>query len=598
MKRVLFVCIFVFLFLFLVLPLQADLYDDLSRQIDELNKTFAAINSANQTNETQLQGLQKKLDSIKSQVAVLEREIEKKQAQVAEGEKAFAVQQKLLNQRAKSYYKNMGKNSFSIVNLLLSENISESLQNYFYQKTLVDEDKKAIIRIAVFIKQVGDQKKELETEKTQLAAVKVEVDKQSTFLAGEVAKTKTYLGELQSKIVDLSSQQQALLSAKINSIPLPRSAQTSLGGCVPDVDLSGGSVKDSGFGGSKFAFFSFGVPNKIGMNQYGAWGRAKAGRNETEILQAYYNFDQIETVDTNINIKVNDSDGFNAGNIIWSDNLEEYVKRVYEMPSGWTENNSSALKAQVIAIRSYVLAATDNGNISICANEHCQVFKTEPKDDVWKQAVSDTAGKVMKQGGKPIKAWFSSTHGGIILASGEIGWSSTDWTKHGGFDASGSVNNFSDLKNNAYDRESKWFYCDWGYRSQYNNTAWLKPEEVADIVNAYLLYSKDKNTTVHLGRTDSSDVPDTWDASKVKEELRNRGESPLDSVNNIEVAWDSSGISQTVIVDGRSLSAQRFKNIFNLRAPANIQIKPACNLTSSDDIDKACTYALFNVEKR
>ena len=132
MKRVLFLCIFCFLFFYLALPLRADQLDDITKQIDDLNKTFSAINSANQTNETQLQGLQKQLDNIKAQVSVLEREIEKKQAQVIEGERAFEAQQSLLNQRAKSYYKNMGKNSFSVVNLLLSDNISESLQNYSY----------------------------------------------------------------------------------------------------------------------------------------------------------------------------------------------------------------------------------------------------------------------------------------------------------------------------------------------------------------------------------------------------------------------------------------------------------------------------------
>ena len=134
MKRIFFLCLFIALFLFVTLPLRADQLDDITKQIDDLNKTFSAINSANQTNETQLQGLQKQLDTIKAQVSSLEHEIAIKQEQVTEGEKAFTTQQLLLNQRAKSYYKNMGKNSFSVVNLLLSENISESLQNYFYQK--------------------------------------------------------------------------------------------------------------------------------------------------------------------------------------------------------------------------------------------------------------------------------------------------------------------------------------------------------------------------------------------------------------------------------------------------------------------------------
>ncbi|MEK7096924.1 MAG: SpoIID/LytB domain-containing protein, partial [Patescibacteria group bacterium] len=119
--------------------------------------------------------------------------------------------------------------------------------------------------------------------------------------------------------------------------------------------------RDPGFS-PKFALFTYGVPNRVGMNQYGAWGRAKAGKNEVEILQAYYNYDEIKKWDTNIEIRV---DG------IGSFKLEEYVKRLYEIPDSWTDNNLAALKAQAIAARSYVLAYTNNGQGSICATESC-----------------------------------------------------------------------------------------------------------------------------------------------------------------------------------------------------------------------------------
>ena len=98
----------------------------------------------------------------------------------------------------------------------------------------------------------------------------------------------------------------------------------------------------------------------------------------------------------------------------------------------------AALKAQAIAVRSYVLAATNNGASSICATDQCQVFQPNPKGGNWEQAVNDTAGQVMVQGGQPIKAWFSSTHGGYIHSSGDIGWADTAWTKNAQ-DTSGSV---------------------------------------------------------------------------------------------------------------------------------------------------------------
>jgi peptidoglycan hydrolase-like amidase len=201
------------------------------------------------------------------------------------------------------------------------------------------------------------------------------------------------------------------------------------------------------------------------------------------------------------------------------------------------------------------------------------------------QAVNDTSGKVMIQGGSPIKAWFSSTHGGVIFSSGEIGWSSTGWTKHGTDTPSGSASSFDDLKNNAFDRSSPWFYCDWGSRSDSNNTAWLRPQEVADIANTLLLIKKDSSTAENLYQPDKSNPAgkETWDGEKVKSELRNRGISPIDSVNDISVSADiGSGRTNTIVINGQSFSASEFKDRFNLRAPANLQI----------------VGPLFNIERR
>ncbi|MBI3366159.1 hypothetical protein HY041_00835 [Candidatus Roizmanbacteria bacterium] len=191
-------------------------------------------------------------------------------------------------------------------------------------------------------------------------------------------------------------------------------------------------------------------------------------------------------------------------------------------------------------------------------------------------------------GGSPVKAWFSSTHGGYVFSSGEIGWSSTSWTKHAS-DTSGGVGSFSDLKNNAYDKDSPWFYCDWGSRSEYNKTAWLKPQEVADIANIILLAKRDSSIGEHLYQTDKPNPAgtDTWDAEKIKSELRIRGESPYNNVSDVSVTADFGGgrvTSVTVSGDAGSTSfdAKEFKDWFNLRAPANIQI----------------VGLLFNIEKR
>ncbi len=583
MKRVLLLCLSFFLFVAIAVPLRADQLDDVTKQLEDLKNTFSQINSANQTNEKQLADLQKRLDSIKAQVSVLEDSIQTKEEQIKVGEKAFDEQQKLLRVRARSYYKNIGKNSFSVVNLLLSDNISTSLQNFFYQKTLVDEDKKAIIKIVMFIKDVEDKKKALESEKASLAAVKAEVDKQSTFLAGEVAKSTKYLGELQGKIAELAAQRDSLIAGRLAALNLPQSAYTTTGGCSSD--LTNG--KDPGFS-PRFGFFTFGVPHRVGLSQYGAKGRANDGKNAEDIMKFYFNADYSTGYRTDVTIHVVGTNEYGQTfDNQW--NIDEYLKHVYEMPTDWP---MEALKAQAIAARSYALAYTNNGSGSICPSQHCQVVKQEENSDSWKSAVDATKGIVLTNGGNPISAYFSSTAGGYTYASGSD-ISSRPWTKNTQ-DGSGGYNSFDDIKNNAYDGpshgNSPWFYCDWGSRSSYGGTAWLKSDEAADIVNVAMLALKDGSTIGNLYQTDKPNPAgkETWDANKVKVEAKNRGLSPFNSIDSISVSADfGGGRSTSVTVSGDAGTktfdnANDFKTYFNQRAPANIQI----------------VGLLFNVEKR
>jgi SpoIID/LytB domain protein len=351
-----------------------------------------------------------------------------------------------------------------------------------------------------------------------------------------------------------------ILAARLAGLNIPLYAYNTQGGCSSDIG------KDPGFGGG-FGFFTYGVPNRVGLNQYGAFGRAKAGDGYEKILRAYYNFDSLEKRDATINVE-----GYHGYS------LDDYVKRIYEVPNEWGDQGGmDALRAQAIAARSYALAYTNNGSGSICTTQQCQVFQDNVKTGNWENAVNDTAGIVMVQGGQSIKAWFSSTHGGYIFSSGDIGWSGTSWTKNAR-DTSGDVNSFSDLKNNAYDKDSPWFYCDWGSRADHNKTAWLKADEVADIVNVILLIQNDSSVKDHLYQTDKSNPAgtDTWDQGRVKQEL-SKYRTPYNNIGNISVSADfGSGKTSNVNVSGDggsvSISGSDFKNYFNLRAPANIQI--------------------------
>lgn len=518
---------------------------------------LAPIQSANEKNKQDLNALQKQLSSISAKINSFLDQLKKTQADINLREEKMAYTKELFNQKARDQYTFLRLYD-PITPFIFSDTASQAFQEISLRQKAADADRKSMEQYATDLIKLKRDEDSLQKSKDSLTSAQKTVSDKATFLSGEVAKASAYLATL-------SAKQQAFIAAKLESLGLSRSAYNMKGGCSSDIS----PFKDPGFSPS-YAFFSYGVPNRIGLNQFGAKGRAEAGQNAETILKAYYNADYTTGYSQSINIHVTGSNEFGQSfDNTW--NIDDYLKHLYEMPTSW---NSETLKAQAIAARSFALAYTNNGSNSICPSQQCQVVKKELNDGAWQSAVDATRGIVMTSGGTPIKAWFSSTHGGYAYTSGDIGWSNTSWTKRLQ-DSTGGINSFSDLSNNAYDKNSPVFYCDWGSRAAYNKTAWLKPEEIADIANVILLAKADGSTQDHLAQPDKTnpDGVDTWDAGRVKSELSSRGIAPLDSVSGVSIGTDfGSGKTTTVTIDGRSFDGQDFKTYFNLRAPSNIQI--------------------------
>lgn len=545
----------------------ADEFDEITKKLDELSRARDMSVAATKPLESRLNTLEKQLADIKARVAAIEADLLKKKNDLekAEGdltEKQDAFAQKVRKAYIRSY------SDVPILSLFSQEEATNVTRDLAYRQALAQRDKEAITILALWIKDLEERRAALEKENTRLIGIKAKVDEESGFLSKEVAGAKAYQAQLSSEIAQLTARQQQILAEKLGSLNLPVSLGAGPLFCTDDRKL------DPGFGNA-FAFFTFGIPHRVGMNQYGALGRAQAGQSHEDILRAYFadfSFEQR----SNVNMSVS---GYG------SMSLEIYLLGIYEMPESWP---LEALKAQAIAARSYALSYTDNGAKEICTTQSCQVYKQPHKSGAWKTAVEETAGKTMVSGGSPISAWYSSTDGGYTYTSADVGWSSRSFTKRLR-DTTSDVAGFSDLFTRAYDRDSPCFYAAQGVRSQYAKSAWLKVSEVADIVNVILLVRRDSGTRSHLYQPDKPNPEGqaNWDSEQVKTELRSRGGTPFSSISNVSISADfGTGIVTNVSVAGdggsESFNGTEFRNFFNLRAPANIQI----------------VGPLYNVEKR
>ena len=487
--------------------------------------------------------LKKRIDQAANLISQLEENI-------FEREVDLGVQEELLHSRVRSYYKKSREYSPLLI-FLASENAADLTRELAFRQAATNQDKQIILKISSELAQLKEDKERLEKEKVNLAKVKTDFNKRAVFLEGELAEAAAYRAML-------SAKQQQLLAQKLASLNLP----TSLGAgplyCTDDRNL------EPGFRPA-FAFYTFGIPHRVGMNQYGAYGRSQAGQSYQDILRAYFegvNFEKRP----NININVQ---GYG------SMPLEQYLLGIYEMPGNWP---MEALKAQAVAARSYALAYTHNGANEICTSQKCQVYKGGNKGGNWEAAVRATEGEVAVHGGQVITAWYASTAGGYTYLSSDVGWSARPWTKRMR-DASGDVGDFTDLMARAYDKESPCFYAAQGWRSQYGKSAWLKAEEVADIINVLMLAKRDSGTQKHLSQTDkpNPDGAETWDAGRVRQELQSRGGTAFSQISSVSVGWDKGlGRTTSVTVAGdagsQTFDGNEFKDYFNLRAPANIQI--------------------------
>ncbi|TXH05033.1 MAG: hypothetical protein E6R05_02425 [Candidatus Moraniibacteriota bacterium] len=537
----------------------AESLEEIEKQIADLTNQLQLSQAATTPLEAEVAKLQKQIVSIQSQIKQYEGEIQELGQDIESREKKIKTQYLILGAKVRDYYKKTRFYS-PLLTLLSSQSAGELTRELTYKEATADEDKELIVSITREIMQLETDKKRLESDKVRLAALQKKIDGQKAFFEKEIAGAKKWQQELSGKIATLTAKQQAILSEKSGTF------QTTVGDVPLADDPASRPDYNPGFSPA-FAAFSFGAPHFKGMSQYGAFGRAKQGQSYETILKAYYG-NGIEIRDHNPDAQIV-VEGYG------SYSLEEYAKRIYEMPGSWgDEGGMEALKAQAIAARSYALARGG----TICATESCQVFKPSPKGGRWEEAVNATRGKVVYANGSPFSTWYASTSGGYQLS-----YSANGYSTPGFWDTPSGQAGWT---GQAYEKVagSPWFYKAW-YKTRSGDACgrshpWLNSEEMADILNAWVV--------LFNGGGDSGRVtPESgcWGGSPyTKDELRGIG--GFSSVSSVSVSYGNNGVTANLTFvtnkGNTTIAAADFKKASNLRAPGRISLKSN----------------LFNIEKK
>ena len=533
---------------------------DYQCQIDAIQKDIDAISPAQQKNKEDLAALNSQIADLTSKISKLTAQLKNLEAEIAEREEDLAYTKEIFDEKAKNHYTFLRLYD-PITPFLFSDTASQAFQEIVLRQRAADEDRKTMEKYAEDLYSLNTDQDNLEKNKASLSSLQAQVTEKQKFLSSEVAKVDSYISSLSAKQTELAALKAGGFSTTVGDVP--SSAEPCSG------KPGSNNFCDPGFRPA-FAAFSYGAPHRKGMSQYGAYGRAKSGQDAETILHAYYGGIEIKKdYATNINITVQ---GYGVVDI------ETYVKRIYEMPASWTDNNSAALKAQAVAARSYALAYTNNGAGSICATESCQVYKPVNKGGAWDAAVEATRGWVLVTGGKPFSAWYASTAGGYTFGYSAQGYSTPNlWDTPGGQGG---------WPNSAYEivGGSPWFYKGW-YKSRSGASCgrgnpWLTSTEMADILNARYVLDGGGGDAGRISPVDT----DCWGGNPYSvSELQGIG--GYTSVSGVNIVYGNDGSTASVTFSTNkgsvTVSGAKYKEAFNLRAPGYIGLKSS----------------LFNIEK-
>lgn len=538
---------------------KADDIGDIQTQIDDLQNQMELSVKATTPLESEVAKLSKQVSGIQAQITESGIRIKELESSIAERDTKIKSQYIILTVKVRDLYKKTSRFSPFLV-FASSHTAGDLTRGLAYKAAVADEDKNLIVAITRDILKLEDDKRKIESDRSRLAVLQKKLDTQKVFFEKEIAGAKKWQSELSGKIAVLSAKQQAILSEKSGTF------QTTVGDVPLADDPASRPDYSPGFSPA-FAMFSFGAPHFKGMSQYGAFGRAKQGQSYETILKAYYG--------GGIEIRDHNPESVIVVEGYGSFSLEDYAKRIYEMPGSWgDEGGMEALKAQAIAARSYALARGG----PICATEACQVFKPQPKGGKWEEAVNSTRGKVIYANGNPFSAWYASTSGGYQLS-----YSANGYSTPGFWDTPSGQSGWT---GQAYEKTagSPWFYKAW-YKSRSGdacgrNHPWLNSEEMADILNAWKVLFDGGGDTSRI-------TPESgcWGGNPYsKQELLGIG--GFLNVSSVSVTYAGNGVTANVTFQTNkgptTISGADFKKAFNLRAPGRISLKSG----------------LFNIERK
>lgn len=509
-------------------------------EVEKLNTNIGTLQKDLEAGKAKLAQVSGKKDQLRLEIENVEKERVLVEAKIEDAENQKALSElekeeriKLQDEFITNAYLNWKETNW--IKEVLGADSESIIKIATYQATLASEEKANIERLGVQIVEFENQLEILETQqvehksqleklanlKQQLEAQLISLDSKLKQNTNDLGNYRSKIGEMQSQIDQLTKEQKEIQEYERKLLKAAKNGGTK--------ELIKGEIYFQGVGRELYQ------GHGVGFSQFGAVGAALKGWDYKKILELYYPGTKIIKYQERKNITV---EGYKEMLI------EDYVAGAGEVPDFSCEdidekfdNNNvwkcwpeEAIKAQIVAFRTYGIEQTQNGQ-SICTTARCQVYKA---GDNKKWAAEATVNEVIVYEGKPIKALYSSdNHNGWGTADNETVWSN--------FEGEGTPIEYLRAVNDSA-VAFKFAYTDWSWRTN---------SYTIDEIQAMLQWSSSSN-----------------EASSSYKEFLKTLLGKVGKLQNIEFERDKSGRVAKVKLGGNKGSAYiagwLFKSVWNI----------------------------------
>lgn len=520
--------------------------------LEKIKRDIAALSGSLTGTQAQLDQANAQIDSVRKDLTAAENALLKKRDTLA-----YLVE--IRNKQIRQLYQNPGRTPLEL--FLGNSDLTGFSENLAYQSQVIGDSRKLIKLVNSEVTTMEKTRNEIQASKNELEALATSIGAKLAALKNDYNSAAYRQSYLNNQTVKIKNSLNGL-TAKQNQLIAERLAQFNQNQTLGSGTPGSTPLPNPGFSPA-YAVAAYGYPHRVGMNQYGAYGRAKAGQDYHTILKAYYAGIAVGGYSVPATIGVS---GY--GQL----DFEEYLKGIYEMPESWP---IEALKAQAVAARTYAVKWVNDGKGDICTTQSCQVFHYPLKTGNWAAAVEATRGVVATYSGTPISAWYSSTNGGYTLSSQAVWGGATPYTV-GIKDVAGGGSWPTDAYDGPKYGNSPWFHKAWGTKAcsgSYN--PWMAKDDVADLFNSLLLSENDSSQTASLNPPDCGRGGISF--QEVKNRLAARGVKDVGDIGNIIAGFDNKGNTVTLNVVSSNyglivFDAQKFRSIYLLRSLGSLTL--------------------------